>query len=150
MDCESIRAAISASLDGEEAGVPADLTRAHLDDCAACRDWRERQHTLTRRARLSGYALDHDLTARVLSALPAAAPRSSRMPAARRAALAVVAVAGALLLCWQSRALSSRTLPADADTVTAAPRAADATTWSGDGQRAGKKGRPVARRNDVA
>jgi predicted anti-sigma-YlaC factor YlaD len=236
MDCESIRAAISASLDGEDAGVPADVMGAHLDDCAACRDWRERQHALTRRARLSGYALDHDLTARVLAALPAPAPRPSRMPVARRAALALVAagqlaitvpllllghdrdaglhaahelgsfdlalaiafavgavrprlsdglawpccvaalglagtaiagmvarqtfgadeaqhliaVAGALLLCWQSRALSSRTLPADADTVTAAPRAADATGWSGDGRRAGKQGRPVARRDEVA
>jgi predicted anti-sigma-YlaC factor YlaD len=236
MDCESIRAAISASLDGEDAGVSADVTRAHLDGCAACRDWRERQHALTRRARLSGYALDHDLTARVLGALPAPAIRPSRVPVARRAALALVAagqlaitvpllifghdreaglhaahelgsfdlalaiafavgvvrprlsaglawpccvaalglagtaiadmaagqtfgadeaqhlvaVAGALLLFWQSRALSSRTLPADSATVTAAPAAADAGGWSGDGQRAGEQGRPVARRDDVA
>ena len=236
MDCESIRAAISASLDGEDAGVSADVTRAHLDGCAACRDWRERQHALTRRARLSGYALDHDLTARVLGALPAPEIRPSRMPAARRAALALVAagqlaitvpllifghdhdagvhaahelgsfdlalalafavgavrprlsaglawpccvaalglagtaladvvagqafgadeaqhlvaVAGALLLFWQSRALSSRTLPAGSATVTAVPRAADATVWSGDVQRASDQGRPVARRDDVA
>lgn len=236
MDCESIRAAISASLDGEDAGVPADEIGAHLDGCTACRDWRERQHALTRRARLSGYALDHDLTARILAALPAPAPRPSRMPAARRAALALVAagqlaitvpllifghdrdaglhaahelgsfdlalaiafavgavrprlssglawpccvaalglagtamaglaarqtfgadeaqhlvaVAGALLLFWQSRALTSRTITAGSVTVTAAPRAADATGWSDDGQRAGKQGRPVARRDDVA
>jgi predicted anti-sigma-YlaC factor YlaD len=236
MDCESIRAAISASLDGEDAGVSADTVHAHLDGCAACRDWRERQHALTRRARLSGYALDHDLTERVLSALPASAPRPSGTPVARRAALALVAtgqlaitvpllifghdhdaglhaahelgsfdlalaiafavgavrprlsaglawpcciaalglagtamadvaagqtfgadeaqhlvaVAGALLLCWQSRALSSRTIPAGSATVTAAPRAADATGWSGHGQRPGDRGRPVARRDDVA
>lgn len=234
MDCDRIRAAVSASLDGEDTGVSADMVQAHLYECAACRDWRERQHALTRRARLSGYALDHDLTARVLDALPA--PRPSRMPTARRVALALVAagqlaitvpllifghdreagvhaahelgsfdlalaiafvvgavrprlsaglawpccvaalglagtaivdmvagqtfgadeaqhlvaVAGALLLFWQSRALSSRTIPADSATVTAAPRAAEATAWDGEGQRSGEQGRPVARRDDVA
>ncbi|HVT68862.1 MAG TPA: zf-HC2 domain-containing protein, partial [Trebonia sp.] len=91
MDCETTRAAISASLDGEDAGVPAEAVRAHLDECTACRDWRERQHALTRRARLSGYALDHDLSARVLAALPARATRPSGMPVARRVALALVA-----------------------------------------------------------
>jgi predicted anti-sigma-YlaC factor YlaD len=236
MDCESIRAAISASLDGEDAGVSADLTRAHLDGCAACRDWRERQYALTRRARLSGYALDHDLTARVLGALPARAARPSSMPAARRAALALVAagqlaitvpllifghdhdaglhaahelgsfdlalaiaflvgavrprlsaglawpccvaalglagtamadmaggqafgadeaqhlvaVAGALLLFWQSRALPSRALPAGSATVTNAAWPADAAGQSGDVRRAGGPVRPVARRDDVA
>ncbi len=236
MDCESIRAAISASLDGEDAGVPAGVTQAHLDGCAACRDWRERQHALTRRARLSGYALDHDLTARVLSALPAPAIRPSGRPGPRRAALALVAagqlaitvpllifghdhdagvhaahelgsfdlalaiafavgavrprlsaglawpcgvaalglagtamadvvagqafgadeaqhlvaVVGALLLFWQSRALSSRTLPAGSATATAAPRATDASVWRGDVPLAGDQDRPVARRDDVA
>jgi predicted anti-sigma-YlaC factor YlaD len=236
MDCERIRAAISADLDGEDAGVSADVTRAHLDGCPACRDWRERQHALTRRARLSGYALDHDLTARVLAALPAPASRPSRTPVARRAALALVAagqlaitvpllifghdreaglhaahelgsfdlalaiafavgavrprlsaglawpccvaalglagtavadlaagqtfgadeaqhlvaVAGALLLFWQSRGLSPLTVPAGTGTVTAAVPAADAAGWSGDVRRAGERGRPVARRDDVA
>lgn len=236
MDCESIRAAISASLDGEDAGVSADVTRAHLDGCAACRDWRERQHALTRRARLSGYALDHDLTARVLGALPAPAIRPSRMPAARRLALALVAagqlaitvpllifghdhdagvhaahelgsfdlalaiafavgtvrprlsaglawpccvaalglagtavadvaagqtfgadeaqhlvaVVGALLLFWQSRVVSSRTVPAGSATVTAAPWAAEATGWSWGGRPDGEPGRPVARQDHVA
>jgi predicted anti-sigma-YlaC factor YlaD len=113
MDCDSIRAAISASLDGEDAGIPADVTRAHLDSCAACRAWRERQHALTRHARLTGYALEHDLTARILTALekqvdpgvgdPAtagpvlaesAAVRSrSEIPLTRRLALALVAIA---------------------------------------------------------
>ena len=91
MDCESIRTALSASLDGEEAGVPADVLSAHLDGCAACRDWRERQHAMTRRARLSGHVLDHDLTALVLEALPAPAPRRSWAPSARRVVLALVA-----------------------------------------------------------
>jgi hypothetical protein len=60
----------------------------------------------------------------------------------------LVAVAGALLLFWQSRALSSRTVPAGSGTVTAAPSAA--AGWSGDVRRAGERGRPVARRDDVA
>jgi predicted anti-sigma-YlaC factor YlaD len=236
MDCESIRAAISASLDGEDAEVSADVIRAHLDECAACRGWQERQHTLTRRARLSGYALDHDLAARVLDALPAPTRRRSGMPVARRTALALVAagqlaitvpllilghdhdagvhaahelgsfdlalaiaflvgavrprlsaglawpccvaalglagtavadmaagqtfgadeaqhlvaVAGALLLFWQSRALSSRTVPADSVTPTAAPWVATATGRRGDGQPGREQGRPVARRDDVA
>lgn len=91
MDCESIRAAISASLDDEDAGVRAGVIRAHVDECAACWDWRERQHALTRRARLSGYVLDHDLAARVLDALPAPASRQSWAPMGRRVALVLVA-----------------------------------------------------------
>lgn len=118
MDCESIRVAISANLDGEDAGVPVGVMRAHLDDCAECRAWRERQHALTRHARLAGYALDRDLTPRVLDALagpanpaagdsvpgesvpedfwrPDVVPRDRRaeIPAARRVALALVAAA---------------------------------------------------------
>lgn len=93
MDRDSIRAAISASLDGENLGVPDEIVRAHLDECEACRAWQERAHALTRRARLGGHVLDHDLAPRVLAALPANPPR---MPARRtwlRTALAVVAVA---------------------------------------------------------
>jgi predicted anti-sigma-YlaC factor YlaD len=262
MDCDSIRAAISASLDGEDAGIPADVTRAHLDECADCRAWRERQHALTRRARLAGYALEHDLTARILTALavradPAAGDQApavpvladsvvsrsrSEIPLGRRVALALVAVVqlgitvpllifghdrdagvhaahelgsfdlalaiafvvgvvrpklsaglawpccvaalglagtaitdmmagqtfgadeaqhmvavvGALLLFWQSRTVSSRTIPADP--VSTAPSAIgpgatgaeDATDWSDDRMPGGELGRPVARKEDVA
>ncbi|HEV3382872.1 MAG TPA: zf-HC2 domain-containing protein [Trebonia sp.] len=303
MDCESIRVAISASLDGEDAGIPAGVTQAHLDECPACRAWRERQHALTRRARLVGPALDHDLAGRVLAALAAQAipaqaisgqanpapgnpplanpgrmspeaaspqaaspetaspepvspeaviPESVRpdaasgraaIPAARRAALALVAagqlavtvpllvfghdreagvhaahelgsfdlalaiafvvgvirpklsaglawpccvaavglagtaisdmiskqtfgadeaqhlvaVAGALLLFWQSRDMSSRTRPADPATGVARAGAADASSgaadsagWSDGGARPGNLGKPVARKADVA
>ena len=47
MDCDNIRVAASATLDGEYPGMPRDVQTAHLDDCAACRAWRERQHALT-------------------------------------------------------------------------------------------------------
>jgi len=93
MDCDSIRVAISASLDGENLGVPDEIVRAHLDECRACAAWQERAHALTRRARLGGYVLDHDLAPRVLAALPANPPRTPARRAWLRAALAVVAVA---------------------------------------------------------
>jgi Putative zinc-finger len=70
MDCDTIRAAISAGLDGEGPGVPGEVTDEHLAGCAACRAWQQRAHTITRRARLGGYVLDHDLAPGVLAALP--------------------------------------------------------------------------------
>jgi predicted anti-sigma-YlaC factor YlaD len=97
MDCDSIRIAVSAALDGEDAGVPEDRVRAHLDGCGACRAWRERQHALTRRVRLGGPALDRDLAPRVLAAIPGP-PASGGVwrvagPGWKRGALVVVAVA---------------------------------------------------------
>jgi predicted anti-sigma-YlaC factor YlaD len=102
MDCDSIRIAVSASLDGADPGVPAGVIRAHLEGCAACRDWRERQHMLTRMARLGGHALGHDLAPRVLAALPegerarpARAGRLTRSPRAEWIRVALVLVAAA-------------------------------------------------------
>jgi predicted anti-sigma-YlaC factor YlaD len=238
------------------------VTRAHLDSCADCRAWRERQHALTRHARLTGYALDHDLTDRILAALavradpagapaadapavappelaaPAAAKPRSEIPMTRRVALALVAVAqlaitvpllilghdrdagvhaahelgsfdlalaiafvvgvvrpklsaglawpccvaalglagtaiidmmagqtfgadeaqhlvavvGALLLFWQSRTVSSFTVPADpvvtAPSATGPGQAAaeETAAWSGDHVPDGRLNRPVARK----
>jgi predicted anti-sigma-YlaC factor YlaD len=39
MDCSSFRDAISARLDGEEAGLPDEGVDAHLAHCADCRGW---------------------------------------------------------------------------------------------------------------
>lgn len=61
MDCDAARDAISALLDGE---LPATAPlrsperaraqlEAHLENCAACRAWREQAHDVTRRARLA-------------------------------------------------------------------------------------------------
>jgi predicted anti-sigma-YlaC factor YlaD len=84
--------AISARLDREDPGVPGDLLRGHLDNCADCRAWEQRAHVVTRRARLGGLALDHDLAPGVLAALPALdSPR--RRPVAPRAGLVVAALA---------------------------------------------------------
>jgi predicted anti-sigma-YlaC factor YlaD len=102
MECDRVREAISARIDGEDPGVPNGAIEAHLATCAACRGWQQRAHAMTRRARLGGRFLEQDLTARVLAALPPEPARrqsARRLGAAcgggmaRRAGLAAVAVA---------------------------------------------------------
>ncbi|WP_166655369.1 zf-HC2 domain-containing protein [Actinorugispora endophytica] len=39
MRCIDCRTALSAELDGEEAGHPPDVVRAHLRECPECGDW---------------------------------------------------------------------------------------------------------------
>jgi predicted anti-sigma-YlaC factor YlaD len=89
MDCDSIRAALSAGLDGEDPGVRDEVTDAHLARCAHCRAWQQRAHAITRRVRLGGHVLSHDLAPQVLAALPG--PRS-RTPVLLRAGLLAVAL----------------------------------------------------------
>jgi predicted anti-sigma-YlaC factor YlaD len=93
MDCDKIRAAISAQIDGEEPGLPSDVIAAHLAGCAACARWQGRAHTVTRRVRLGGSFLDHDLTAGVLAAVPPADPTRLRLRLAQRGALIALALA---------------------------------------------------------
>jgi predicted anti-sigma-YlaC factor YlaD len=92
MECDGVREAISARIDGEDPGLPDDALEAHLARCAACRAWRQRAHAVTRRARLGGPFLNHDLTARVLAAIPPPPAREGRR-LAQRAGLIVVALA---------------------------------------------------------
>jgi len=92
VECDRVREAISARIDGEDPGLPADVLEAHLDGCAACRSWAQAAHEVTRRARIGWPFLDHDLTASVLAAVPAAPP-GRRRRVTQRAGLAVVAVA---------------------------------------------------------
>jgi predicted anti-sigma-YlaC factor YlaD len=92
MDCDRLREAISAQIDGEDPGLPSDALAAHLAGCAACLDWQRRAHTVTRRVRLGGAFLDHDLTPRVLAAVPAAQARG-RLKLARRGLLIALALA---------------------------------------------------------
>jgi predicted anti-sigma-YlaC factor YlaD len=91
MDCDSAREAISARIDNEDTGVPGAALAAHLSGCAACRAWEQRAHVITRRARLGGAFLDHDLSAGVLAAVSPPAARRSR-GVVQRAALIAVAV----------------------------------------------------------
>jgi predicted anti-sigma-YlaC factor YlaD len=98
MECDTAREAISARIDGEDCGVPGAALAAHLSGCVACRAWEQRAHVVTRHARLGGAFLDHDLSARVLAAVPPApSGRWPRRPQARRftqrTALVVIALA---------------------------------------------------------
>jgi predicted anti-sigma-YlaC factor YlaD len=91
MECYRAREAISARIDGQDSGVADDALRAHLAGCQGCRSWQQRAHAATRRARLGGSFLDHDLTSSVLAALPSAPAPRARF--ARRAGLTAVAMA---------------------------------------------------------
>jgi predicted anti-sigma-YlaC factor YlaD len=75
MECDRAREAISAGIDGEDPGVPDGALEAHLAGCEACRAWQQRAHVMTRRARLGGPFLDHDLSDGVLAAIPPALGR---------------------------------------------------------------------------
>jgi predicted anti-sigma-YlaC factor YlaD len=92
MECDRIREAISARIDGENPGVPASLVEAHLAECEGCRGWQRRAHAVTRRARLGGSFLDHDLTPQLLAAVPLAMAGRGRRRALR-AGLTAVALA---------------------------------------------------------
>jgi predicted anti-sigma-YlaC factor YlaD len=102
MDCDTAREAISARIDGEDDGLADDALEAHLASCPACRGWEQRAHMVTRRARLGGAFLDHDLAPRVLAAAPAPHPGWQRRPIQRAALLAValgqLAVAAPMLI----------------------------------------------------
>ena len=80
MQCDRFREAISARIDGEDPGLPDAAIEAHLAGCAACRAWQQRAHAVTRRARLGGSFLDHDLTPLVLAAAPARPDGAGGLP----------------------------------------------------------------------
>jgi predicted anti-sigma-YlaC factor YlaD len=92
MDCDTIRVAISTQIDGEVPWLPADVLETHLAGCPACLDWQRRAHTVTRRVRLGGAFLDHDLAPGVLAAIPVARDRT-RLRLARRCLLIALALA---------------------------------------------------------
>ena len=92
MDCDTIRVAISTQIDGEVPWLPAGVLETHLAGCPACLDWQRRAHTVTRRVRLGGAFLEHDLAPGVLAALPVARDRG-RSRLARRGLLIALALA---------------------------------------------------------
>jgi predicted anti-sigma-YlaC factor YlaD len=91
MECDTAREALSARIDGEDPGVPGGALETHLARCEACRGWQQRAHVMTRRARLGGPFLDHDLAGLVLGAVPPA-PARRRLRLALRAALLAAAL----------------------------------------------------------
>ncbi|MGZ3145750.1 zf-HC2 domain-containing protein [Lentzea chajnantorensis] len=92
MDCSTCREALSARLDGEDEGVPAEEVDAHLGSCAPCRQWQETATALTRTLRVRPAAPAPDLAAAVLDATPALTPPAPRAWLSR-ALLGGVAVA---------------------------------------------------------
>jgi len=102
MDCDSAREAVSARIDGEDPDGPAAALETHLATCADCRQWQQRAHAVTRRVRLGGVFLDHDLAPLVLPAAPAGRAWWRGSPAQRAGLLAVglaqLAIAVPLLL----------------------------------------------------
>jgi predicted anti-sigma-YlaC factor YlaD len=97
MDCTTAREAISAILDGEDPGTSQTAVDAHLAHCAACREWRDAAHEVTRRARLH---LESQIQARageVLTALQSRTRVRRRRVTMTLARLVLVAVAAAQL-----------------------------------------------------
>ncbi len=79
MDCDNIQLALSARLVGEEPGVPDGALEAHLQGCAACRQWLRDAERVTRTVRLQSVTVP-DLTAAIL----ASAQDSGALPPAGR------------------------------------------------------------------
>ena len=115
--CPTVREALSARLDGEPIGMPAQALDQHLAACAACVEWGEAAAVVTRRARLTEAQQVPDLTVAVLTALPrelpgtGAAARSRLLDATVRLALVVTAVAQAGL-AWPALATGAAAMSA--------------------------------------
>jgi predicted anti-sigma-YlaC factor YlaD len=94
MDCHRCRAAISATLDGEDPGFPEEVVRAHVDGCADCRRFASGAAALHRTARVTPATPVPDLTEAILRAIgdePVVVERDDRTDFLRLA-LAIVAV----------------------------------------------------------
>lgn len=98
MNCDDVREALSARLDGEDPGTAPAVLDAHLGGCPACRAWLARAERVTRLVRVRPVAVP-DLTAPVLAAVAAdtarTAPAAARQARRQvlRVAVAVAAVA---------------------------------------------------------
>jgi predicted anti-sigma-YlaC factor YlaD len=92
VNCERIREAASARLDGEAPGVPSARIDEHLAECPACRRWLADIHALARATRISREAVP-DLTDRILLDVARPATRLWRRQRWLRAALALVGTA---------------------------------------------------------
>ena len=105
MTCDQIRVALSARLDAEDPGVPAERLDGHLARCPACRDWLARAEEVTRAVRVPAPA--RDLTAAVLTAVAAdpASDRHARLRARRQVLRVAVGVAALAQLVMAVQAL---------------------------------------------
>ncbi|MCJ7436429.1 MAG: zf-HC2 domain-containing protein [Acidimicrobiia bacterium] len=92
MDCERTRTAISARLDGEDVGAPAEAVRTHLAACVECRAYQEAVASLHARVRVAPAPRVPDLTARILGAIGADDGAASPHLEAWRIGLGFVAI----------------------------------------------------------
>jgi len=92
MDCERTRTAISARLDGEDIGVPAEAVRAHLGACVECRAYQKSAASLHAQVRVAPAPLVPDLTSRILGAIGADDGGASPHLEAWRIGLAFIAI----------------------------------------------------------
>jgi len=66
MDCATAREAISATLDGEDPGVPPATLDAHVATCADCTRWQDEAAAVSRLVRIERAVETPDVTRRVL------------------------------------------------------------------------------------
>ncbi|WP_245743443.1 zf-HC2 domain-containing protein [Lentzea fradiae] len=78
MECDTCREALSARLDGEPEGVPAEQADEHLAACASCRVWEESAATLTRSLRVRPATAVPDLTAAIMAEAGELEPAKTR------------------------------------------------------------------------
>lgn len=78
MECYTCREALSARLDGEPEGVPADQVDEHLESCASCQAWQDSATALTRTLRVRPATPVPDLTAAIMETAPDVAPAKPR------------------------------------------------------------------------
>ena len=78
VDCSTCREALSARLDGEDEGVPAEEVDAHLETCADCQEWQETAISLNRTLRVRPATAVPDLAAAILDAAPPITPPAPR------------------------------------------------------------------------
>jgi predicted anti-sigma-YlaC factor YlaD len=88
MECDAVREALSARLDGEPSGQPDDLVDGHLAGCRACTAWSEELATLHRMVRVRAAEPVPDLSAAIVGAFhPSPADRRRAVARSRRPVL---------------------------------------------------------------
>lgn len=126
MECEDVRAALSARIDGEPTNVDDDPLDAHLSACEACRTWYEQAISLNRALSLgptSDIDLSNvDLTDQILLQVEPERRRRERtwmlMAGTARGLLVILGIAWAAwavitVVGAQSIAVSDQTLPSE-------------------------------------
>jgi predicted anti-sigma-YlaC factor YlaD len=91
-DCDAIRVGLSAQMDGEEPGIPAQRLEGHLAGCAGCAAWLADAERVTREARLRTVAVP-DLTVSILAAVSADQRRRDQAQVRSRRQILRLAVA---------------------------------------------------------